>query len=65
MAALNSDAGRHAGAARRREEIASGERRPVTGAKVTTRLLNPIGETAEQRKARHARETGTRESLWR
>jgi hypothetical protein len=64
MAAFNQDAGSHAGAARRREELASGERRPVTGARTATRLFNPTGETAEERKARHARKTGTRKSLW-
>jgi hypothetical protein len=63
MAAFNMDSGSHAGAARRHEALVEGERRPVTGARTTTRLCS-TGETVEQRKARHAEATGTRKSLW-
>jgi hypothetical protein len=64
MAACNMDNGRHRNAARARQELAGGERVPVTGAKTTVKLFNPTGETPEQRKARHAQATGTRPALW-
>jgi hypothetical protein len=64
MAAFGMDNGRHRNAALVHEEMVTGERVPVTGVKVATKLFNPAGETPAQRKARHALATGTRPSLW-
>jgi hypothetical protein len=51
-----ADEGRHAFSAPKLE------RKPVTGVKVKVTLV--YNETAEQRKGRHAEETGTRRGMW-
>lgn len=62
-ATLSSNARWGNGYEARAEAMANENYRPVTGERVVT-YTPPAREPAEQRKARLAQETGTRQSLW-
>ena len=62
MPAMLMDNSRHANAALVREGVEGGKYAPVTAKVTMTHAAST--ETAEDRRARHAKKTGTRRGMW-